>query len=206
MGAKCKTALFASVLLVCWYLPGSAATVHQQGNERVREYRRHTFGRSAWIGHGAKAGFSQAAGHPHGWGGGLSGFGKRFGSSAGTGILNNTIALGVGAVRHEDFHYYKSHKQGTWPRLRYAVASTFITRRKNRPGRTIAAGRLSGAFGSGLISQAWQPAAVQSVGAGLSTGGIALGATVAANVTREFLPEHKHKAARTQPKRVRQRG
>lgn len=165
----------------------SAETLPKHRDTRMHDYQQKTYGRSAITGHAASAALSH---HPAAWGGGAAGFGRRFGSSMGTGVLNGTIALGIGALRHEDFHYYKSHKQGTWPRVKYAVASTFITRKTNRPGRTVAAGRLSGAMGSGLIAQAWQPAA--SIGGGLSTGGISIGAAVATNITREFLPERKH--------------
>lgn len=185
----------ALVLTGCVLLPAFAASHPKRHSERVRVYKHNTFGKGAWVGHGVKAGISQAKGSPREWGGGLSGFGKRFGSSVGTGVLNSSIAMGVGAIRHEDFRYHRSHKKGTFPRIGYAVKHTFITPKTNRPGKkTIASGRLSGAFGSGLISQVWAPAG--TVGAGLSTGGIALGAAVATNVTREFLPERKHKRSR----------
>lgn len=73
------------------------------------------------------------------------------------------------------------------PRVKYAVKSTFIVRRTNKPGKTVALGRVSGNMGAGMLSRAWMPAA--SVGGGVASGGIGLGADVGANVAREFWPQ-----------------
>ena len=73
----------------------------------------------------------------------------------------------------------------------YAVKHTFIVPKTNKRGKkTVALGRISGNMGAGMISQAWAPAA--SVGAGVASGGIGLGADVGVNMAREFWPR-KHK-------------
>jgi hypothetical protein len=110
----------------------------------------------------------------------------------GTHVLNNTIKYSVAAARHEDLHYYPSTQKGFGPRLRHALVSTVVTRKTTTGKKTVAAGRISGAMGSGLISQAWMPAA--SVGSGVATGGITLGASAGANVAREFWPRKKRAA------------
>lgn len=133
---------------------------------------------------------------PHEWGRGPAGFGKRFASSIGHHVVKQTISLGVSAWHHEDPRYYRSNLYGTWPRVRYAVANTFIAHRTNRSGKTVALGRLSGDFGSGLISRAWQPASTAGIGAGFASGGITLGAEVGFNVTREFWPRKVQSARR----------
>jgi hypothetical protein len=100
----------------------------------------------------------------------------------------------VGAWHHENLHYQRSNLQGTWPRLGYAVKSTFIVPRTNgRKGKTVAWGRISGNMGSGMISRVWMPASAAGVGAGLASGGIGLGVDVGVNVAREFLPQRKLK-------------
>ena len=130
---------------------------------------------------------------PHEWGGGAAGFAKRAGSSFGQHVVKGTIELGVSAWHHENLHYQRSGLQGNWPRLKYAVKSTFIVPRTNRPGKTVALGRVSGNLGAGLISRAWQPASTAGVGAGLASGGIGLGMDVGVNVAREFWPQKKPK-------------
>jgi hypothetical protein len=128
---------------------------------------------------------------PHEWGQGPAGFGKRLASGLGRHVVKTGIEAGVGGLRHEDLHYHRSNLHGTMPRLKYAVKSTFIVPRKNRPGKTIALGRISGNMGAGVISRAWQPASTAGLGAGLASGGIGLGADVGLHVGEEFWPRHK---------------
>ena len=73
------------------------------------------------------------------------------------------------------------------------MKSTFIVPGTNKPGKTVALGKVSGNPGAGMVSQAWLPAA--GIGAGLASGGIGLGADVGANVAREFWPR-KHRTPR----------
>lgn len=56
----------------------------------------------------------------------------------------------------------------------------------------MAAGRIAGNIGGGLVSRAWQPASAAGIGAGLARGGIGLGADVGFHVAREFWPRGKH--------------
>jgi len=158
-----------------------------------RELRRKTISKGAVAraaGHGA---LGTALNSPHQWGRTPSGFAKRTGSSFGKNIIKQTVQAGVAAVHHENLHYQRSNLQGTLPRVKYAVKSTFIVPKTNRPGKTVALGRVSGNMGAGLISQAWMPAA--GLGAGIASGGIGIGADVGVNVAREFWPQ-KHPKAR----------
>jgi hypothetical protein len=156
----------------------------------LRQYGRSIAGPRALARSAAGAAIGQLRNRPREWGGGVGGFAKRFGSSLGTHAVKGAIQLGVGAWRHEDQRYYRSNLNGNWPRLKYAVVNTFVVHRQKRPGRTAAVGRLSGAFGAGLISRVWQPASTAGVGLGLASGGISVGADVGINVAREFWPRH----------------
>jgi len=156
------------------------------------EYVQRTVGKKAIFPVVGGAAVRQIRNSPHEWGHGGAGFGKRVGSSFGTNLVKNTIEFPVAAVRHEDLHYYRSEKKGFFPRLRHALVSTVITRKTTTGKKTVASGRLSGAFGSGLVASAWQPAGF-SVAGGAASGGITMGASAGANVAREFWPR-KHKA------------
>lgn len=153
-----------------------------------REYKKETFGKRALAGVGARAGINQVRKSPKQWGGGPGGFGKRLASGMGTHVVKNSIQYGVAAARHEDLHYRRSTKKGFGPRMQHALLSTVVTRKTTNGKKTVAAGRISGAMGSGVISSAWAPAAA----GGLATGGMSLGATAGANVAREFWPRKKH--------------
>ncbi len=141
----------------------------------------------------AAAAINTARNYPHEWGSGPAGFAKRAGSSFGQHLLKGTIEMGVGALHHEDLSFRRSNLQGTWPRLKFAVKSTFIVPRTNRSGKTLAVGRIAGNMGAGLISRAWQPASAASLGAGVASGGIGIGADVGVHVAREFWPRGKPK-------------
>ncbi len=169
--------------------------------ETGREYRHRLVNKRALGMAGASATLGQVRNSPHEWGQGAGGFAKRFGSALGTHMVKETIQFGVAAWHHEDPHYYRSNLHGTLPRLGYAVKSTFIVPRTNKPGKTVAASRLSGAFGAGLISRAWQPASTAGIGAGVASGGIMLGADVGMNVAREFWPRKARRVAYSRRRR-----
>jgi len=174
--------LCAAILIA---VNGSAA---MRDNQRLRDYQHRVIGKPAVARAAAGAAVGQLRNVPHEWGQGAGGFAKRFGSHLAQHAVKETIQLGVGAWHHEDLHYQRSNLQGTWPRMKYAVKSTFIVPRTNRPGKTFALGRVSGNLGAGLISRAWQPASTAGIGAGLASGGIGLGADVGIHVAREFWP------------------
>jgi hypothetical protein len=153
-------------------------------------------GKRTLIGSATAAGIAHARNTPHQWGRGATGFAKRFGSNVGKHVAKETIQFGVAAAHHENLRYRRSRKHGTLPRMGDAVKHTFIVPKTNRRGKkTVALGRISGNMGAGMISQAWMPAA--SIGAGVASGGIGLGADVGANVAREFWPrKHNRRIAR----------
>jgi hypothetical protein len=158
-----------------------------------KQLRHKAIGKRAVAGAVAKAGVGTVVNSPHQWGRGPEGFAERVGSSLGKHIVKETVQTGVAHALHEDLFYQPSNLNGTWPRVKYAVKGTFIVPRTDRPGKTVAVGRVSGNLAAGMVSQAWLPAA--SVGAGVASGGIGLAADVGVNVTREFLPR-KHRRTR----------
>ena len=164
---------------------------------RLHEYRKSTFGPGAVARSAGAAGIKQLRNRPRQWGRGAGGYGRRFSSAFAQHAVKNTIQLGVGAIRHEDPRPSQPLKpKGFRPKIKDAFRNTFTVRRYGHRGRTVAAGRISGAMGSGLISQSWLPAA--GLGAGFASGGIILGTDLGINTAREFIPDRKesHRVAR----------
>jgi hypothetical protein len=156
------------------------------------QYVKDTFGKRAALRTGASAGIQQLRNSPHEWGQGIKGFGKRVGSAFGQHVVKNSIQYPVAAIRHEELGYRLSGKKGFRPRLTYALTSTVITHKTTNGKKTVAAGRISGAMGSGFISRAWQPARLHTFSSGAASGGVMLGVDAGHNVVREFWPEIRH--------------
>jgi hypothetical protein len=167
----------------------------QRARRTWTAYRRKAFGARALAMPAFGATIGQLRNVPHEWGGGVGGFATRFASGFGVHVVKSTVEFGVAAWHHENLNYQRSNLDGTWPRMKYAVKSTFWVPRTNHPEEhTVSAARISGAIGAGLISRAWQPASTAALGSGFATGGIGLGIDVGVNVAREFWPHRHHPA------------
>lgn len=167
------------------------AAVNSQHPSRSK-YVGDTYGPKAWAKTGTSAAIQQLRNSPHEWGGGITGFGRRLASAFGTHVVKNTIEFGVASIRHEELGYRPSEKTGFGPRLKYALLSTVVTHKTTTGKPTAAVGRISGAFGSGLVSRLWQPARLRTIGSGVASGGIVLGVDAGTHVAREFWPEIRH--------------
>jgi hypothetical protein len=186
-----------NIVLILLLIPVSRASGAVEKNHPVRrEYVQKTFGKRAVAGATLRGGINQVRNSPKQWGHGPVGFGKRVGSAFGTHAVKNTIEYGVAGIRHEDLHYQKSTDPRFTRRLRHALVSTVVTRKTTTGKRTMAAGKISGSIGAGMISRTWQPAVLHTASSGFATGGILLGGEAAANVTREFLPARHRKNRR----------
>ncbi len=158
----------------------------------AKKYVKNTFSPFVVLRAGAGAAIEQARNVPHEWGQGAGGFGKRLGSALGKHLVNNSIHLAVAEMRHEEIGYRPSGKKHFGPRLKYALVSTVVTRKTTTGKKTVATGELAGAFGSGIISRAWQPASTRSIALGFESGGITLGVDAGTHVLHEFWPDIRH--------------
>lgn len=160
--------------------------------DKPGQYVKHTLGPKAVVMSGAGAAVNQANDTPHEWGQGAVGFGRRFASGFGKHLVHKAIQYPIARLRHEEFGYHPSGKQGFGPRLQYALVGTVVTRKTTTGHRTVAAGQICGAIGSGLVSRLWQPASVSSLASGFTSGGITMGVDAALNVVKEFWPDIRH--------------
>lgn len=134
------------------------------------------------------AGISQAEDKPHEWGGGMSGFGLRFGSSYGRSVIGRSIQFGVSAVDHEDPRYHPSSDTGVWRRTRHAIAATFISQTTGG-GSVPAFSRFAGAYGAGFIANAWEPSSQNGPGHALERGSTSLLSNIGWHILEEFWPD-----------------
>lgn len=166
------------------------------GLARRRELRR-SFGKAAVAQSAAGAGIRHLRHSPPEWGGGVRGYARRFGSGFGQHALKSGLKFGVGTLRREDPRSTRPLKpKGVRPKLKDALRNTFTVRRYGHQKRSIAAGNVAGNMGAGMLSRLWQPSNLATAGAGLQSGGISLGANLAINTAREFIPDRRKHAAR----------
>lgn len=133
------------------------------------------------------AGLDQARNYPREWGQGWNAFGVRVASGFGQQLVREQIEFGVWAMDHEDPRHQRSGLQGIWPRARYAVVHTFVSRRDDG-SRMPAYSRFAGDYGAGFISREWYPDRFHNFQQGFEAGSVSLGLDVGLNVAREFLP------------------
>jgi hypothetical protein len=112
---------------------------------------------SAYVKRMFAAGIDQARGAPSQWQGGIGGYGERFASREGQFIAANSLAaLGNAALRYEP-RYDQCTCSGFWPRTRHAIWRNFVTYDRSEEHLRPQLALYGGAFGGGLVSDAWKP-------------------------------------------------
>ena len=75
------------------------------------------------------SGVHQAQRNPPDWQSGWAGFGQRLSSNLGTEMANATARYAISEALQEDTLYYPCPCRGLWPRIFYAVSTSFVARR-----------------------------------------------------------------------------
>jgi len=146
----------------------------------------------AFAGSAAGAGIQQWRDNPTEWRQGAAGYGRRYASAHGWIVTQNIVALGLDTTLGIDPRYRRSSQTGVWPRIRDAVKQTWVARTDSGDAM-FNYSAVGASYGAGLISCAWHPARVDSVGDGLIRGTIGLGYDMLSNVVKEFWPVKKRK-------------
>ena len=142
------------------YVPSDRNLTPLTLEERRDVYIRQTYLTGAsYLKRLFSAGVDQARGAPYEWGGGLGGYGKRFGSRYGQFIIQNSIAAAGNAALGYEPRYDYCKCTGFWPRTKHAIERNFVTYNETEVERRVQIPLYVGAFGAGAISGAtWRPA------------------------------------------------
>jgi hypothetical protein len=159
----------------------------QTQTERLHYYFFHMFSAESVLRSAMGAGIDQALNTPHEWSQGTKGYLRRFGSSYGEHVIQSTVMYGMSAALHEDNRYFRSGKTGFGPRLKYAIASSFLARHDDG-SRHFSFSRISSYGASAALSREWQPPSTDKWKNALNSFGISVGVETGFNVAREFLP------------------
>jgi len=154
--------------------------------ERFNRYLRSMFGPSALIRSAVAAGINQWQDSPEEWEQGMSGYGKRFGSSFGRNAIHHTIVYGMDSMLGLDTGFKRSGSKEFGARLKHALLENITSRTKSGK-RVFSVPRVVGWYGSGVITrEAWYP---ERYGwkDGLRSGTDAMLMGFVLNVAREFV-------------------
>jgi hypothetical protein len=138
----------------------------------------------------AGAGIAQARNEPKEWGGGAAAYGKRYGSAFGERFTVYGADFILESAFHEDPRYFPSRETTFGPRFTHAVLRALITHTDSGSDR-FAFAKVTSAFASGQIVNAWQPASNNKVSDGLIRAGLTLAEDAAVNVIKEFIPRFR---------------
>lgn len=141
----------------------------------------------AVVGSLAGAAIGQGRDSPREWGQGTAGYGTRFASSFGEHIVQQTILSGTASLLREDTRYVVSGESGFKPRLRYALASTFLARSRDG-SRHVSLSKLGAFTGGSFISRVWQPPSTGQPHNAAINLGVSVAVAAGINVAHEFLP------------------
>ena len=144
--------------------------------------------------------YSQATGAYPRFGGGMEGYGNRFGASA-AGAEAGALFSGFvfPALLHQDPRYFPSHQDDISNRLAYAASRVIIGRSDN--GRTVFnTSLILSAFTQAAISNAYIPYRNETVGGTVENALANLGGAVESNILTEFWPDIKAFLGKHRPK------
>ncbi len=172
--------------------PSPAPVVTQSGyvrpsqEKRFKRYFKNMFGPEADAQNAINAGIATWRNTPREWGTHWNGFGKRFVSNVGRGVISNTTRFGLEEAFKLDSHYYLSQKRDTGSKIKSALMSPFTARNKN--GKLVFGfPRIIGTYTGHIIAaETWYPKRYGWKD-GLRTGTISLGTTMIFNLVKEFL-------------------
>lgn len=166
----------------------STMTAKQLTNKEKFQYR--ILQQCGWEGIVASAfgaAFYQASKVPKQWGQGWDAYGVRTASLYGTTLSFQIFTYGLEAAFHEDPRYFPSSDKRFV--LRFVnVLKQSLAVKKDDGSTSFAFARVGGAFGSGFLTNSWQPHGYNGVRDGLVLGSFNLAGYAGLNLLQEFLP------------------
>ena len=163
----------------------STADVRPVAPERFKNYLQATVGPLVLIETLAWAGISQETNSPSEWGQGATGFGRRYASIVGQGVIQESVTYGLSEAMAVDSRFHKSRTSGFVPRARDAMLQS-VTSRRADGSRVVSAPLLTGYAAGGIGMMTWYPDGYTWKD-GVRYGGLALASRAWMNLLREFV-------------------
>ncbi len=137
------------------------------------------------------------------YGGGMEGWGKRFGATlADTESRRFIQTFLLSTVLHQDPRYFHSQKKGFFPRGWYAATRVLVTR-DDDGDETFNTSEFLGALFTSSLQNAYYPRHERSLGDTMNRFAGALGSDATSNILREFWPDIRRIFRKHAPEKVR---
>ena len=149
---------------------------------------------------GILAGIRQAENADPGFGQGMAGYGRRYGTAFADQVDGNIMVGAVfPSILKTDPRYFRSGKGGFLHRFDYAISRVFVTRRDSG-GNIFNVAEFAGNATAIAISNVYYPAADRSFSASAHGWGVQMGIDAFGNELKEFWPDiHNHFSKKKSP-------
>ncbi len=180
--------------------PYEPLTPHQ----KFHYFLHHAYSPYTFVTAMYNATYAQAMGDPHGYGGGMGGWGKRLGASmAGTESRSFFGVFLFPSLLHQDPRYFAMYKGSKPKRALHALSRTVVTRADDGHNTFNTSGLLTIAFTESL-ENAWMPPADRGAGVTFSRMLGAMQGDATSYLLREFSPDLQRLFSRLAPKKMKQ--
>ncbi|HEX5966363.1 MAG TPA: hypothetical protein VFY51_10550 [Pyrinomonadaceae bacterium] len=153
--------------------------------ERFDRYVKDTVGPFRLARTAVSAGLDQWHDTPEEWGQGIKGYGRRYASSFGRNLVQQSVTYGLDEAFGLDTGFHRSNKEGVGARVKHAFLET-ITSRTKSGRRVLSAPRLAGVYTGAIVAtETWYPERY-SYKDGLRIGTSTLITGFGINLVREF--------------------
>ena len=189
--------------------PQSSATIGSVGYTpltarcKLNLFLKQTYSPYTFVAAGFQATWAQAMGQwPH-YGGGMQGWGKRFGATlADTESRRFIQTYALSTVLHQDPRYFSSGKRAFIARVWYSTTRVVVTKNDNGDN-TFNSSEFLGALLSSALQNGYYPTDNRTFGDTMNRFGGALGSDAITDLLREFTPDMKRLFRKHAPKKIR---
>jgi hypothetical protein len=145
----------------------------------------------------ALAGISQAENSEPGYGQGAEGYGKRFGSAAADGTIENFMTSAIlPSLLRQDPRFFQESEGGVWHRTRYAVGRIFITRTDSGHQQFNFSEICGSAAAAAISTYSYHPSADRTLSNTASVWGTQVGYDTITYAVKEFWPDVRRKLSK----------
>lgn len=170
--------------------------------QKFAAFVHHTYSPYTFVNAMYNATYAQAVGDPQEYGGGMEGWGKRFGAAmAGTETRSFFGDFLFPTLLHQDPRYFALYQGSKRKRALHALSRVVVVRADDGHNTFNSSGLLTIAFAAGL-STAWVPEGQRSVGLTFSRMAGAIQGNATSYLLREFTPDLQRLFRRFAPKTV----